>query len=900
MQDMVIDAVAEEFRLTSQQVREIFELFEKGVTVPFLVHYRKDLVGALAYDDLKTLLERKRDLRKLEKRKREVVKKLRERELVTPELEESIAAAKTLRAVNDIFLPYRPKKHSRSVEAVALGLEPLARKLLLQEEHGLVPGEAAQAYVDAAKGLPDVMSVLKGCAYIICDWIAEERTLRDGQREILRRNGNICVKQSREHIPDRLSKEFKDYFSFEEKVHALHPYRMLIILRGSRLRALEYGFEAPMGAMRETAAQIYLEGAKESLKSVMDRRDPATVAETFHVAMKGDRGKSAIDDGEADSSIVFPDIPEGVALDEMLVMCIDWSLEHILIPVLVRELDRELNDKAEAHAIGLFKRNLRAILMQQPLRGMRVLAVAPGYRTGCKLAALDESGTPIDHAIVYPHTPQNEVEQAKTKIEEMVAQHGLQVVAIGDGTACRETETLISGLIQEKLPDLQYTVVSEAGMPSYVTSKLAKQELPGIQQSIKGTISIGRRLLDPISELVKLEPKVLCSSPYVQNVSARRLKDALGNVIEECVCEVGVELNSAELNMLRNIAGLNGNRARNLLAWRTQHGEFASRAQLMEVDEIDDKIYTQCAGFMSVAKSETYFDRTRIHPEYYEVATKLCEELGLDVAKLDTPEERQKAEDQKKQLNLTALEAKYGVHYLTIRDIVVQLAEGWTDPRVNWSAPVLRKSQLKLDEIEPGQMLRGVVRNIVDFGVFVDVGVSEDGLIHVSELSDGYVHSPYEVVSIGDIIQVRVLKVDTTANRIALSLRKGGDRAKGRSRPPRRGGRSDAAGRTGRPGEAGARSERSAAEARAASGVQVPQSTVGTTSRRFQKAAIDGAADKEDQTAAPKPDETRKAPAQRKRPKPKPRSADGTEQPVEGLINMVQFGKLEKRGKTEK
>lgn len=913
MQDTIIDAVAQEFHLAPAQVKDLFDQFENGVSLPYLARYRKDLVGSLSYMDLKGLLERRRDIRKIEKRKREVLKKLKERELLTPELEQTIEQATSIRVVNDIFLPYRPKKHSRAVEAMALGLEPAARRLLEQNEPGLRPAEVAQPLVDAAKGLPDVAAVLKGCAYIICDWIAEERTLRDTQRQILRREGRIQLRQSRKGGQDRLGREFRDLASLDDKVQSLNPYRALLVARACKQRVFDFGLLAPMAMMREATAELYLDGGKDALATLLAVRPEDPLAQPMHIGVGPDQtgeGQKS-EDHEVALTQEFPDVQPDISLPAFLLSCIEWSLQHILAPVLVREIERELEDQAEKHAIGIVRRNLRAVLMQQPLGVSPILAISPGYRTGCKLAVLDAKGAVLENQIVYPHTPKNEVEQSVAVIEELVKKHGISVVVIGDGTACRETEALISQMIQEKLPDLSYSIASEAGVPAYVTSKLAKQELTGMPQTVKSAVSLGRRVLDPLKELVKLEPKALCTSPHLQVISSRIVKDVLTEIVEECVCEVGVDLNDTDINLLRCVPGMNGNRARTVLAKREQLGRFTSRSQLMEVEGMDAAVYTQCAGFLRVTGGSEILDSTRIHPDQYGVARAICQEIGIEPAKMYEAETHAKLEEARKQLNLVTLASKYDLTHLAVRDILAELADPWSDPRAAFPKPMLRKTQLKLDDIKPGDMLQGVVRNIVDFGVFVDVGVNEDGLVHVSELSDEYVHSPYEVVSTGDILSVRVLKVDHASGRIALSCRKQGERPRGRQRPPRRAG-AEQPQRPPRP----AKSEAPAAAApktapaappkpaaapkpagtpvadkparpQKAAPVQVPQSTLGAQSRRVQKASRDHPLSKTERQIL-------------KAPKPESKEEKkGKDEGVAGLLGGLQFGTVEKRGKKD-
>jgi uncharacterized protein len=638
---------------------------------------------------------------------------------------------------------------------------------------------------------------------------------------------------------------------------------MLAILRGRRLKILDYQLEPPLAAMARAAADLYLAGGAAQLEKIQ-----AELGDT----LPGDNGERL----------------KALNGTEFLAACIKHSLDSILTDVTTRELDKDLCKQAETLALSIIGRSVRSMVMAQPLR-KRMLGIHPGYRTGCNLAALDEKGAVLATATVYPHAPQNEVEKAKQTISSLIEQHQLDVVAIGDGTGVEETETLIEGLIAEKFPNLHYTVLSEVGVEAYATGRAAKNDLPNVGADERCAVALCRRLQEPLSELVKLNPRELCPQPYVDDVNSGALKKLLDRTIEECVCEVGVDVNSAHYSLLRYVSGLGPDKALALVEHRDKQGAVKSRQEILSAPGMDQESYERAIGFIRVPESDSPLDATRIHPRFYGVAEEILKQLGLPLASLRTDEGRQHVLAHASEVKLADLEKGFSVHYLLLKDILSELQDPWPDVRRGSQGPVLRQRRPVLAELQPDQWLTGTVRNIVDFGVFVDVGVGEDGLIHISELSENYVRSPYDVVCVGDSVRVRVVRIDTEKRRIALSMVAEGSRKEHRPREPYRR-------RPSAPSRAEPRPEPAEASARELpSAVRAPRSTVGWDSRRVQKAALAERVERAHREAptqeAPAPQPEAKPPAEEQKPEEKPGESVG------GLLDKLGFAAIERRGK---
>jgi len=859
MPEKALKEVAAKYHLNTDQAAEILRLLDSGFSIPYVMRYHKELAAGLEPDSFYELIEENRRLDKLDTRRRKIIKKLKQREVLNDELEQKMEQARDMRELIDYYVPFRPRKRSRSRQALAQGLEPLARAVFSQEELIADMAAAAEPYVEAEKGLAGVEDVLDGVFHIVSDWVAEEKSHRDRQRQVFRDAADIVVKRAARSLPGRLVREFRSYFDFRQKADRLHPYHMLTILRGKRLKALDYHFDAPMEAMTRAAVELYVAGGASQFEQI------ETELSALGELTKGEELKK-------------------LNSTEFIVACIKHSLATVLADVTARELERELCKRAEALALDIIRRNVHSMLMARPLR-KRILGIHPGYRTGCKLAAVDERGNVLAATTVYPHAPQNEVEAASKELSRLIEEHGLEVVAIGDGTGAEETEALIAGLVAEKFPDLYYTVVPEAGIDAYSTSRAARNELPGIRAEERCSVALCRRLLDPLSELAKIGPRELCPGPYADDVNGGALKELLDRVLEECVCKAGVDVNSAHYSLLRYVSGLGPERALAIVEYREKNGPFTSRQQLREVPKIDQASYDRAAGFLKVEGSENPLDVTRIHPRLYPVAQAICEQLEVPLEDVRTEEGRERIAAGRSEIKLADLEKQFEVHYLLLKDIVAELVDPWPDPRHDEQGPVLRQQRLELDQLELDQWVNGTVRNIADFGVFVDIGVGEDGLIHISQLADKYVESPYDVVCVGDQVRARVLKVDTDKQRISLSLRKEGGTKERSAAPPRRR----------RTGEQRGRVEHVAAadvpSKRPSGAVQAPKSTIGWQSRRVQKAVVSDRLSKTQQRMLKK----------REPQPPQEKEEEGREEEtrtdVGGLLGKLDFASIERRGK---
>lgn len=860
MPEKALKDIAAKYHLSAEQAAEILRLLDSGFSIPYVLRYHKELAAGLAADDFYELIEEQRRLEKLDSRRRKILKKLKQRDLLTEELEQKMNRARHMRELIDHYVPFRPRKRSRSRQALSQGLESLAAAVFSQQEFIADMAAAAESHVDAEKGLESVESVLEGVFYIVSDWVAEEKSHRDRQRNVFHDEAHIIVSRAARSLPSRLVREFKMYFDFRQKASDLHPYHMLAILRGKRLKVLDYRFEAPLGAMTRAAAGLYLTGGASQVEQI-----------EAELGASGGLGK-----GQELKNL------NGT---EFLVACIKHSLENILADVAARELDQELCKQAEALALDIIRRNVRSMLMVKPV-AKRMLGIRPGYRTGCKLAAVDEKGGVLETTTVYPHAPQNQLEEAKETIGRLVEEHGLEVVAIGDGTAAEETEGLISELIAEKFADLHYAVVSEVGVEAHSTSRAARNELPGVRAEERCSVALCRRLLDPLSELVKINPREFCPAPYVDEVNGAALKELLDRLIEECICQVGVAVNDAHCSLLRYVAGLGPEKAVAVADYRQRNGPLKNRQQLRDVPKVDEGSYERAVGFIKVEGSDNPLDVTRIHPRFYPVAEAICNQLEVPLAGLHTEEGRRQVSERRSEIRLADLEKQFDVHYLLLKEIIAELADPWPDPRERGQAPYLRQRRLTIESLEPEQWLTGVVRNIADFGVFVDIGVGEDGLIHISELSDKFVQSPYDVVSIGDRVRVRVVRVDRDKRRIALSMRS----ESGRKERP--------AGEVRRPRATARRREGAVAAAvdvpakKAASALPTPRSTLGWESRRVQKAALADRLSKTQQHILTRRERALAQPdRQQQERKGKPKAAPGK------LLDNLGFASIERRGK---
>ena len=731
--------LARELNLNSAQVERTVALLDEGNTIPFITRYRKEVSGGLDEEQLRKLADRLEYLRGLEARRAEVERLLETSGHLTPELAAQLAAAETLQAIEDIYLPFRPKRRTRAQVAREQGLQGLADLLLAQEAGGRSREELARAFVDPERGVADVEAAYAGARDIVAETVAETADVRQAVREATRRTG--VVRAIRKDAEADAEGKYRLYYDFGEALATLPPHRVLAINRGEREDVLKIAIEANHDAFIATLQRRYA-------------RAPGFLS---------DEVRAAVADG----------------------------YKRLLAPAIERDLRSELTERAEAHALTVFAANLRGLLLQPPLRGKTVLGIDPGYRTGCKVALVDATGKYLEGGVIYLHQP----DRARETLLRLAQKWGAQIIAIGNGTASRETEALVAEVI--KLNDerrtmnderssidasssfnphrssLQYVIVSEAGASVYSASEAARAEFPDLDATQRGNVSIARRLQDPLAELVKIDPKALGVGLYQHDVDQKRLGAQLEAVVESCVNYVGVDLNTASAALLGYIAGLNSKTARAIVAHRDAQGPFSSRKQLLKIKGLGPKAFEQAAGFLRIPGAPDPLDSTAIHPESYDAARALIERYGADGARLPDVAARVRLRITAGELAPARLAAELGIGEPTLADMLDAMARPGRDPRDESPPPILRADVLKIEDLQPGMWLKGTVRNVVDFGAFVDIGVKHDGLVHVSEMANRFVKNPLDVVQVGDVVDVRVLTVDVARGRIGLSMRKG-------------------------------------------------------------------------------------------------------------------------------
>ena len=707
------ELLASEFSLRPQQVRAAVELLDAGNTIPFIARYRKEATGSLDDQVLREMAERLEYLRNLDKRRDEIRKSLTEQEVLTDELESKLQAAKTLSELEDLYRPFRPKRRTRATVAKERGLEPLALWLMIQNPQG-DPQKEAEKYVNPEKEVPDAESALAGARDILAETVSDDADIRKALREMLMREGVLATKAAKEE-----DSVYSMYYDFREPVRSMAAHRILAVNRGEREEFLKVTLEAPAEKALAQIRQTYVRG---------NGPVSAQVAEAC---------------GDAWERLVFP------------------SLE--------REVRNELTDRANASAIRVFSQNLHQLLMQPPIKGKVTLGVDPGFRTGCKLAVIDENGKVLDTGVGYFTLPGNEAGKAAAArlIKGFVKKYGVTAIAIGNGTASRESEQFIVSLLPD-MPGTAYMIVNEAGASVYSASKLAAQEFPDFDVTQRSAVSIARRMQDPLAELVKIDPKAIGVGQYQHDLKQNELTEALDGVVEQCVNQVGVEVSTASAELLSHVAGIGPALAKNIVAYREENG-IPTRQALKKVPKLGPRAYEQCAGFLRVADSKNPLDATGVHPESYDAAKVLLEKLGYDLKDMKRgglPEIPLKA----KAYGEEKLAQEAGVGLPTLRDMIAELQKPGRDPRDELPKPVLRTDVLDIKDLTPGMELTGTVRNVIDFGAFVDIGVHQDGLVHISRMAERFIRHPSEVVKVGDIVKVWVVSVDEKKQRIALTM----------------------------------------------------------------------------------------------------------------------------------
>lgn len=713
----MITLIAEELNLRYPQVKNTIELLDAENTVPFIARYRKEVTGSLDEVAIRAIEDRIRYLRNLEDRKQTVLKSIEEQGKLTPELEEKINAAVKLQEVEDLYLPYKPKKRTRATIARERGLEPLAMLILAQQTESGDPLEFAAEFVDAEKGVPTADKALAGARDIVAETVSDDAEVRKYVRETGQKKG-MMVSEGREGED---TSEYTMYVEYNEMVKTIPPHRVLAMNRGERENKLRVKIDLPEEEILVQLKRMYIENTNSIFT---------------------DHFEKAIED----------------------------AYNRLVFPAIEREIRADLTQKADAHAIEVFAKNLSALLMSPPIRNSIILGIDPGYRTGCKVAVIDNTGKYLEGITIYPHQPQNRWEAAKADVTELIEKHDVKIVAIGNGTASRETEKMVAEIISELDHEVVYTIVSEAGASVYSASPVAKKEFPDLEASMRGNISIARRLLDPLSELVKIDPKSIGVGLYQHDVNQTQLGEALDRVVESCVNQVGVDLNTASSSLLRYVAGINSRVAQNIVKYRDENGKFLSREDLKKIKGLGDAAFVQAAGFMRISDGDMFFDSTAIHPESYDATENLLKYLKLSVEQVRENGALLRLKLRTSKKSLTEIAQAVGTGVETLTDILDSLEKPNRDPRDEMPKPIFRNDVLKMEDLTEGMILKGTVRNVVDFGAFVDIGVKQDGLVHKSQMAKKYVKNPLEIVSVGDVIDVKVLSVDLERGRIALSM----------------------------------------------------------------------------------------------------------------------------------
>ncbi len=719
--DNINHILSKELGISLKQVTSVIEMLDEGNTVPFIARYRKERTGGLTDEVLRKFNERLTYLRNLESRKEDVLRIIEEQEKLTPELKLKIEKATTLTEVEDIYRPFKAKKRTRATMAVEKGLKPLAELILLGEFNGDIV-EEANKYINEEKGVKKEEEALQGAMDIISEIISDNADYRKWIRSFVQKDGIIQVKgSSEEQTP------YEMYYDYKEPVRTIPSHRILAINRGE----------------------------KEKILSVkVTCNDDKIIDYLNKKVLKGNK-----------------------ITDKYLEESIKDSFKRLIYPSIEREIRSELTFKGEEGAIDIFKANLKALLMQAPIKGKVVMGFDPGFRTGCKVAILDETGKFVDNTTVYPTAPQNRIDETISTLKKLIKKHGVQVISLGNGTASRESEEVIAKMLkeikEETGKELFYVIVSEAGASVYSASELANKEYPDLDVTVRGAISIGRRLQDPLAELVKIDPKAIGVGQYQHDVTQKKLDESLAGIVEDCVNNVGVDLNIATPSLLSYISGINASIAKNIVDYREENGKFKSRKELLKVKRLGQKAYEQCAGFLRVMESKEALDNTSVHPESYKVAKELIKTLGyteedLKNGKLVDIDERVKAK------GISNLAKELEVGEPTLNDIIKEIKKPGRDPREELPKPIFKSGVIEMKDLKPGMILMGTVRNVSDFGAFVDIGVHQDGLVHKSQMADRFVKHPLDIVKVGDIVEVRILDVDLKRKRISLSMKKEG------------------------------------------------------------------------------------------------------------------------------
>lgn len=703
-----------EFNLKDEHINNTIKLIDEGNTIPFIARYRKEMTGAMSDVTLRELYDRLTYLRNLESRKEDVSRIIEEQGKLTDEITKKIVEAKTLQEVEDIYAPFKQKKRTRATIAKEKGLEKLAMSIL-NEKIANIEIEA-QKYINEEKDVNSVEDALKGSKDIIAETVSDDADVRKYIREFALREGVIITKNATDE-----KSVYDMYYDYSEGVKNIAPHRTLAINRGEKENFLKVKLEINNDKVLNHIINKYINN-------------------------------------------------ENISNKEEIVQAIEDSYKRLIFPSIEREVRNTLTEVAQERAINVFGQNVKSLLLQPPVKGKVVIGFDPGFRTGCKVAVVDKNGKFLDYATVYPTEPKNDVEGTKKTLKDFINKYDVDIIAIGNGTASRESESIISDMIKEIGKEVQYVIVSEAGASVYSASELANEEHPDVDVSIRGAISIGRRLQDPLAELVKIDPKSIGVGQYQHDLNQKRLEGVLDGVVEDSVNSVGLDLNTASYSLLEHIAGISKTIAKNIIAYREENGAFTSRAQLKKVKRLGPQAFTQCAGFMRISNAKNPLDNTGVHPESYDICKSLLEMIGYSLEDVKN-RNIQDIDERVQKIGIMEISKKLEVGEITLKDIIAEIKKPGRDPREEGIKPILRTDVLKIEDITEGMILKGTVRNVVDFGAFVDIGIKNDGLVHKSQMSNKFVKDPMDVVTVGDIVDVKVIGIDLDKKRVSLSMK---------------------------------------------------------------------------------------------------------------------------------
>lgn len=708
------EIIKKEFSLRDEQINNTIKLIDEGNTIPFIARYRKEMTGEMSDVTLRAFYDKLIYLRNLQSRKDDVIRIIEEQGKLTPEIKVNVEKANTLQEVEDIYAPYKQKKRTRAIIAKERGLEPLALDLLNRNIKNI--NEESSKYINEDKEVNSTEDAIKGTMDIIAEIVSDDAKIRKYIRELALREGVIVTKNSKEE-----KSVYDMYYDYSESVRTIAPHRVLAINRGEK----------------EDFLKVKVEINNEKVINYIINE---------YVNDKNLKNK------------------------EVIVSAIEDSYKRLIFPSIEREIRNTLTENAQERAISVFGKNVKSLLLQAPVKDKVVMGFDPAFRTGCKIAVVDKNGKLLDTTTVYPTEPQNKVEESKKELKALIEKYNIDIIAIGNGTASRESEKFVSDMIKEIDREVQYIIVSEAGASVYSASELANEEHPDINVSLRGAISIARRLQDPLAELVKIDPKSIGVGQYQHDLNQKKLEGVLDGVVEDSVNSVGVDLNTASYSLLEHIAGISKTIAKNIVAYREENGDFTSRAQIKKVKRLGPQAFTQCAGFMRIEGAKNPLDNTGVHPESYDICKNMLDILGYSLSDVENKNITD-IDSKVEAIGMKELSNKLQVGEVTLKDIIAEIKKPGRDPREEGIKPILRTDVLKIEDIKEGMILKGTIRNVVDFGAFVDIGIKNDGLVHKSEMSKGYVKDPMTIVTVGDIVDVKVIGVDMNKKRVALSMK---------------------------------------------------------------------------------------------------------------------------------